>query len=818
RYQPFVLQRLRNIASSNTNGSGFRFESTAGGLLTLANVVGNTADTNGMSGMFIRSNGAGSRVFGGVGVAGLAGHSFSNNLVHGLAIEASNGGTVAGPGGAGSFAVTGITANNNASQGVNALVTSPGGVTSTLDLSITNSVFDANIDAGILIAATGDGVLRQLVIQSNTITNTIDNASTPNIDDPAGDGIYLVRRDNALFGAVGGPGPNSGLGDVVIGNNTLLGQTGLGNTITNSLGDGLRLIGAGSSNVTNTLLYDGNTFSGNQNGFQAQLFQNAIFTIQNDANVYSSNSDHGVFVTTNDVSVLTGTFLGDTFTGLDADADSVGNGFNFVANDTSRQTILIGETAGGRRTSITGGQNGIAISNVATPTAASSWVIRGTDITGAVVDGINFNTTSTAGSVFTVGAQGANQNVTITNSGDDGIQAILNGGTNVVNIIGNATTGGTIITGSGLTSGRTSLDADTDTIVDDLTRGDGISILQTNGLLTLNVFGVNSVNSAGRGLDIDSRTPTAGTQQFNIGRFTVGNAAQNAIDRSSFNNNGLQGVVVQTTAVNPGGVILADTVATPSVTGNFYQDDDFTTVLLTADVVFTNSNIQSNGAAGTTADGSVFSVGTNTTMNLFVNTINPGSAAGTGGNAGDDIALLTHVSLEMNNPGSVGRDAMGRINLVYGIVDTNADGVPDSRTDTAGTDRGIRAEMFRVNTTGSATPIEGSVIDGLYQAAQAPRPANRAGFARINVFSNATAGATAGIPTSLLDPSAATVPVPGTTTGNVFFNGGSSTLADVDAIFDAAAVLVDTRDTVPTGSQTNTVIFTGGAFGFFAIP
>ena len=818
-----ITSLLNNIASGNTNGNGFRFEATSGGLLTLASVIGNTANDNGMNGMFIRANGAASRVFGGVGVAGMTLNTFNNNHVHGLAIEASNGGTVAGPGGAGAFAVTDINANSNASQGLNALVTSPGGVTSILDLSVMNGLFDGNADAGILIAATGDGVLRQLLIQNNTITNTLDRASTGNADDPAGDGIFLVRRDNASFGAVGGPGPNSGLGDVVIGNNTIAAQTGMGNIVTNNLGDGLRLVGTGSSNVTNTLLYDGNTFSGNQNGFQAQLFASAIFTIQNDANIYSSNRDHGVFVTTNDASVFTGTFLGDTFTGLDANSDNVGNGFNFVTAGTSQQLVTIGETPGGRRTIINGGEFGVQITNASNPGAVSTWEIRGTDITGTVVDGININSTSTVGATLTVGGQGTNQNVTITNSGDDGIQAIFSAGNNIVNILGDASTGGTVISGSGVTTGRTAVDTTpADTIIDDDSRGDGIALLHTGGRLALNVFGVNSVNNAARGLDIDARSGTVGTDVFTIGRFTVGNAAANARDLNSFNNNGLQGLVVQTTGVNTaGGLLSLGSVATV-VAGNNYQDDDFSVILLTTNILFVNSNVQSNGAAGTTADGAVFSVGTNTQMNLAINTINPGTAAGSGGNAGDDIALLTHVSLEMNNAApATGRDAMGLINLVYGIVDTDANNIPDSRTTSGGTeDRGIRGETFRINTTGQAAAnvIEGSIIDGLYQNAAGVRNAGRAGFARINVFSDTTFGVTAAIPSSLIDPSAGTVPVPGTTNGNVFFDGSTNTLANVDQIFDGAAVLIDTRDGgAGTGSQTNTILYNAGAFGFFTV-
>lgn len=698
-----------------------------------------------------------------------------------------------------------LTISGNTIQNLNGIgidvIAAGSSVIQNLTINGNNTIVNV-MDAGIRVEARNSATLRQMIIQQNTINAVLDDATTNAADSPGGDGIFLVRRDLARFGAVGAGGPFNGLGDVVIGNNTIAGQTGLGNSITNSAGDGIRLFGTGSGNVTNTLLYDGNTLQGNANGFRSQLFANVIFTVQNDANVYNANRDHGVFVTTSDSSVFNGTFLADTFTGHDADNNGVGDNFLFVTNNTSRQTVVIGGIGSTRRTSITGGINGVRIANSSNPGAGvSTWTVRGTDINNVTNDGITLDTSSTVGATLNVGGQGTNEHTTIANSGDDGISAILRSGTNRINVLGHGTNSATTISGSGRLTGRTSVDANNDTIVDDNTRGDGISILELNGTTILQVAGANAIGNVGRGIDIDARSELAGASTFNLGRFTPGNSLNNARDLSSFSNNQLQGIVVATTTNNNTGAFLNDTdaVANPAPVGNFYHHINNATdqgnnpiIQVIANVTIENANIQNNGAPGTSADGAVLDVGSNTRINAFINTINPNSAAGTGGNAGADIALVTHVSQEMNRPSingaaidNVALDAVGQINLVFGAVDTNADGIADSRT--SGSDnRGIRGVSFRVATQGSATPITGSVIDGLYNTADVFKPANRSAFMRVTVFgvpAALQAGGTGPIPSSVIDPSSGVTPPPNSTVGNVFFNAGTNVLANVDALF-----------------------------------
>lgn len=719
--------------------------------------------------------------------------------------------------------ISGNTIRNLSGIGVDVIATGSSTIQN-LTINGNNSIVSV-LDAGIRVDIRNSATLRQMLIQQNTISGVLNDLTTNAVDSPGGDGIYLVRRDSARFGAVGAGGPFNGLGDIVIGNNTIIGQTGLGNSISNNAGDGIRLFGTGSGNVTNTLLYDGNTLQNNQNGFRSQLFGNAIFTVQNDANVYDANRDHGVIVTTADSAVFNGTFLADTFTGHDANNDGLGDAFFFLTNNFSRQTVLIGGIGNTRRTTITGGINGVRIVNFSNPGAGvSTWTVRGTDIESVSNDGITLDTSSVVGATLNIGGQGLNENTNISNSGDDGISAVLRTGINRINVLGHGTISPTIIAGSGRITGRSSLDANADTFVDDNTRGDGIRILELDGTTTLQLAGARTTGNAGRGVDIDARSETAGASTFNLGRFTPGNSLNNARDISSFSNNQLQGVVVTTTTNNNTGVFLNDTdsVADPAAVGNFYHHINNATdqgnapiIQVVANVTIENANIQNNGAPGTSADGLVLDVGSNTRINAFINTINPNSAAGTGGNAGADIALVTHVSQEMNRPSvngapidNVALDAVGQINLVFGVVDTNNDGIADSRTSGA-ENRGIRGVSFRVATQGSATPVAGSVIDGLYNTADVFKPANRSAFMRVTVFgvpAALQAGGTGPIPSSIIDPSSGVTPPPNTTVGNVFFNAGTNVLANVDALF-ANTFNQNTLNNQAPGVGSRTILF-----------
>lgn len=722
------------------------------------------------------------------------------------------------------------------------------------------NIFTANTDANVLVQMQDNSFLRTLVIQNNLISGAVDDPATNATADPMGDGVLLLRQDSSLFGAVGGAGPFAGLGDIVVGNNTILGQTGAGNMFINNAGTGLRLVGTGSGNVTNTLLYDGNLFQGNLNGFQAQLFGNSIFQVVNDMNLYNSNLDHGVQVTTNDQSVF-GTaanrsmFLGDTFMNQDADTDGVGDNFNFVVNGTpipgspvisgSSQNVLIGAAADGTRTSITGGQNGVSISNSASLNGGnipSVYNIQSTDMNMVTVDGVNLVQTGSAGTMLTVGGPMAAQFVRIASSGDDGFQATLaNSFNNLITIQGDATQPlamQTTITGSGRLTGNASTDANNDTIVDDDSRGDGISIVELGGVTTTTVLGTRSVNNVGRGLDVDSRSEF-GTNTYQIGD-TIGNGTPTAVNNNTFSNNGLQGAVFFTTAQNNNNSFLADrtrvvpdgdntqeppgALSQNAANPGRYQDVATPLLLVDTDIVFEGNFVQSNGTSGgPSADGAVFSVGTNTQMDLLLTTTNPLTPLGTGGNEGDDIVFMTHVSLEMNNFGLeannaatntidiVGLDAIGQLNVIFGIVDTNGNRSPDSRVDNNGVDRGNRGETFRVQTMGANGPIAGSVLDGFFNVGSTVnndngnpfRAANRPNFSIFNVFVEGGSGTPAtNLASSVLDG------MPPNGPGNIFFNMG--VLQDVDGTFSGANNVIDTDGVGATNS--NTIIFNPIAF------
>jgi len=336
------------------------------------------------------------------------------------------------------------------------------------------------------------------------------------------------------------------------------------------------------------------------------------------------------------------------------------------------------------------------------------------------------------------------ENVTIANAGDDGIDIRVTRGTKFLNILGNNTLGNnsaTTITNSGVVSGGGNSDA---------IRGDGITIVQQGGVVTANIFGVQSFNNAGRGLTADIRS-TIGTQTYNIGSFVQGNAAQNASRQNVFSNNRLQGTVVQTVAQNIEPAFddpLSDAAGSNPLSlifpDNIRYLDTGSTDLVEANVNYENNVTQFNGSVFTPVDGAVFAASTSTGMNLAIN------ANTFGGNQLSDVYITvlrasvpdasdTIPSINDFIPGPPIRDrvlfdSVAHMNIAFGVYDNAGLNTPE-------TPRGSTGNEFRVSTFGTATPYLGSDLIGVFRtedttngAGLAFRSAGRAAVGFFNVY------------------------------------------------------------------------------------
>ncbi|MAG92890.1 MAG: hypothetical protein CMJ48_03985, partial [Planctomycetaceae bacterium] len=639
----------------------------------------------------------------------ISNNTFTNNL-NGVSLLASAGGigTVISP-----ATVTRNTFTGHSGPGLSAIVEGPLAGAGSLNLIVggrpgsSGNVFDGNTDAGILVRSRGYGVLETLQVSGNTIINTTDDAATIGAENPAGDGIFLAREDNSAFGIVGGTGIFGGLGDIAIGNNTVSGANSRGNTIMGNERDGIRLFGLGASTPgVNTLLFDGNTLSGNGgSGFVADLYADVQFLIANQGNNFEDNQAYGVRLVTNQNSAIgdptagtASTFLADTYTN-----NFLGH-FSAVANDSSFQHITIGSTPG-VRTTMTGGNNdAINITNNSSfsggTSARNTYNIYGIDIDllDSGTDGIEINADGTGNTSVQVGGTALNRDVTITGVTESGIEY------------------------SNTAGASNQFFVDSTTITD--AGEDGISIRQTSGSMLADIKRSIVTGSTQRGLDISVESGTSS-------RYTIGGSI--AGEGNVFNSNTQQGFAFRTI----GGTYTRTTlVLDPAFVGNVYQDlaTNGVTTHVRADLSLIGNEIRFNGTAANTADGAIIEVGTNSTIDAIVN------SNVFGGNLGADLNAVVVVSANpagtsVNNAVAgppildrVALDPIAYLNLALGVNAVHSGGLAPVAS------LGNTGEEFLFSASGSATSLTGSTLAGQFTNADLFKPTTRTAFGLFNFY------------------------------------------------------------------------------------
>lgn len=453
------------------------------------------------------------------------------------------------------------------------------------------------------------------------------------------------------------------------------------------------------------------------------------------------------------------------------------SGIRLVAQDNALQNIQI--TGVSRRTVLTGNRNGISINNTRTTTngtqSPGTYVIQGTDILDSVTDGINLALTRPTNFLpatppggptnVTIGGPGAGQNVTIGRvnniaGGDDGIDATLVGNSHTLTVQNTTISNtGTAAGNDGITVNMTNATGTTVNIANSTvtkSAGDGINFVQLSGQVTVNVTDTASTFNAGRGVDIfvtNSNTAPLllGSATYHIG--TVGHG-------NNLSNNGGEGLFFSTVATLyapiPGVPATFPANSVSSLTavganGNIYSEyDNYASVnrtdgnpnndtiagIIGFDPIFTvatmtafDNTIRNNGA-----DGLVLAVGTNTHQNVNV------SGNTFGGNTLDDFRVYpvnSGIALPTSgNAAQVVVDPVASLHLVFGAIDAVApfNTVPDTarpntgdqiNVTTAGDTLGTLTLPIAITQASGAVLPAGTVLNGLFAAADGPKPANR---------------------------------------------------------------------------------------------
>lgn len=744
-----LLSLINNSAISNS-GNGFRLEAANGGLLTLANAFGNTATTNLMNGMLIRADGAGSRVYGSLGLPGQPINNFSNNTLAGLRIEAINDGTVADISGAGAFGLLSVNASGNGAGGLDALVNGTAG-TGTMGLSINQSNFDSNADFGVRVHADGTGVMNALLLVASSITNTTDNAATTNPQDGAGEGILLVRSGSSIIG--GGGGVN-------------IGEAGFGNLIMSNAGDGLRVFGEGDHTAVNFINFASNQVLSNAgNGINIDQTADSVFLYSMRQNYLISSGMHGIKIATSNNAAIGNIYtfnLANPFASAAVfDGNTVVNsamdGVNIttpLTNNESWQNIAF--TGDTQRTLISGsGINGVTIVSTNTPTVdgvmpqQNFYTIRGADITTSTGDGMNISLLGGESALFpehaatrpgtsTVNIGAVGQSVNVVDNVTDGVDILSNH--QDMGIFNNTPT-------TVLIAGTDTINIDS--VVSARNGGDGFEITQTGiSDITFSMLRSAALNNGQTGLFVNITSANAAntamltdtTSVYNIGSDVAGSG-------NIFANNALQGVFFQTLSpvvsgpinINPNGnTFLSADPQNPQVflTSGLYADARFadTFTFTTARFNFFGNMVRDNGSAGNAADGVALSVGTNTRMfaaisqNMF------------SGNAGADLNIVNVVS---QNPGAsinnfmgandlLASDPIGQLDLALGLnfvgVDPPVGGeVPSGALPNIG-------ENFKISTIGITSSLAGRTELGIFTNNDLIKPANRNSFLLVRVY------------------------------------------------------------------------------------
>jgi hypothetical protein len=537
-----------NTASNNGNGNGVRLEALLGGMVNVANFTGNTVNFNGLNGLFVRSNGVGSLVNGAIGINGQGLNTFNSNVGFGINFDASAGGSIFGPAGVGNFTVVnnaiGTTGAGNGMGGINAIADATSPALSTLNLTIggtttgdANTIV-ANTDAGIAYSLRNNST-GALVIRSNTITNTVDNAATTTL---LGQGIFIevagtstlnnsvfdanTITDNAASGIQGLIRESGMVTNLVVGNTD--GDNDNGNIITGNAGDGINWLRRDFGRVINMDIID-NTLTNNVNGLNLTA-QNAdlLDTYDVDNNIITMNTANGVRLrvdadadlsidmnnnlismnaadgidtteslnTPSDSRSITGTWINNTIT------SNAGHGIQLSAATTN---LIVG-TAGNGNVISMNTLDGVEINGAGSVTFTENMINMNT------LDGVEINGAGSA--TFT-------ENM-INNNGTGGFDfnpATTNLLTLNSNIFRSNTGVGVALAGTGPNS--VSVIMNSNTI--ELNTGDGLEIIGSGTTGGLSLVSNNDIftRNLGRGVDILNQSNADSVLSFNNATVTA---------------------------------------------------------------------------------------------------------------------------------------------------------------------------------------------------------------------------------------------------------------------------------------------------------
>ncbi|MCA9114992.1 MAG: hypothetical protein KDA79_07890 [Planctomycetaceae bacterium] len=666
------INSFTNSSVQNNLGNGLRFEALDGGTLTISNFTGNQIEGNLSNGVHMVADGTGSTLTSTLGAIGGTTNSFSDNTGAGVNLVATDGADVTMNVYNNVFGFDTDGTNPAEVNGAGGLVASIEG--STFDLEVGNATlgsgnsFFGNTGAGLDVSSYTTAEV-DVLIQRNSFLSHVDDTTTTGPNNPTGDGVYLSRNGGSTFTAL-------------VGNGT--GQTGLGNLFENNAGSGLQVYAAGASPVgpgftpDTNITFDGNIFRTNTRGAQLTTAGDAVAIFNNSDNLFDTNTLYGLEVTARDQSAIgdaiNGTqsvFQGDTF--ID---NGVGNGGAAIrllgAGDSGLGSgnALIGkgfmDVLIGPGTTITGGDNGILITQFAWPQGSPSIItIHGTTIRDVAVDGINAELAAGgSGGILNIGGTGTGEQVLISNggtgtgdgAGDDGIDIVSSFNTNTVNVAG------TTVQGFG---------------------DNGIEVIDFGGDAFLsdfqfNIWASSSRFNDGRGLSLFSSDSSSGLNdsEFNVGRAGAGNGV-------ILSSNGQQGLSFMTYSdvtdgAVPSGIprISQITTGLQNPTPGIYRDvnsPDFVDASLTV----VNSFIQFNGA-----DGMLLNPGSNTLMRVDVHDVT------FGGNAMHDLFIApiasqnptNSVNSSTANADILVRDPVAHLELVFGVINSNplVDDIPDT--------------------------------------------------------------------------------------------------------------------------------------------
>ena len=632
------------------------------GTLTRMTVLNTTIESNGLHGIDIQRTGS-----------GLYGPDAANNQV------------IIGQFGQGN------TIRNNTGNGLNILNANMPGAPTPFSIDVTGNTFDNNLN-GIFLNGTGNAQFA-------------GNISDNNFDSNNRNGITVQLENDAS------------LGNPVTGSTPFLMA---GNQILNSERDGIFF----DTNSTN----ESGAFSGG--AYVNVIIQDSLNALDGLGNpvrtLISGNGRDGIHIEDNS-----------DFVGSGATA-TLQNTYTIQATDilnNGRDGIQLLVAAAGAPIGVNSGVN-LVIGDAAAPDQ------RDVMISGNGDDGIDLLMND--GNAFTANRNRLTvQNTTIelngfTNAdaeGGSGIEVDANGGSQItanfeqVDILGNNTDG---------------IDWD-------------VASLMAGNVSTVNMHGVNSSQNGGRGLnallthDNINGLPGPSNTVWNIG--TAARLATADINR--FNSNGREGIVFDQQATS----LDAATVSVNGTTGaqNDINADVFvdvnrgfvnptrylpstahagvgvasalqeTRIHLIDTVNIINNEIANNGATNN-GDGLVLAVGSLARMNALI--------AGTsfGGNIADDIRIYPQRSSDLNPSNSVNNNPAAQINavnqnffvydpvayidLVFGAIDADANGTPETTlgnglaatSGTAGVPGGDQITVLTSGTNATA----GITNDGVY--------------------------------------------------------------------------------------------------------